>query len=389
MLLTSLLLLASLVIESRVPAQTGAATPAAAAPADLKQNIANLSSLDYPVRMNAARLIRRTPEAQAVPALVEAARSHSDEYVRYRALVLLTAFNDRGTRDLMRELIRERNDRVREVAYRWLERNPDPQLTTSLLTSLGTEQSEFVRPTLVAALAALAASDQMVQRAMTAEVPRGLDFFRSAVIDALGRHRAVYAVESIVATSKQEGPLQDDALLALGRIGGTRAVAALGEFTRGTPEAAEMVRAARCLVGEKCAENVAALVAAASSDEGRPSTIRGAMDALEAVAQNRNEAALGALITLGMKQIALRERVAVSVASVALRQPDWIVERISAMDAATRDTVITMLKDGFDSLDEDFNEEQFFAAVRAGYWRASDGSAGRTLAATLIQRLEF
>ena len=29
-----------------------------------------------------------------------------------------------------------------------------------------------------------------------------------------------------------------------------------------------------------------------------------------------------------------------------------------------------MLKDGFDSLDEDFDEEQFFAAVRAGYWRA-------------------
>jgi hypothetical protein len=48
-----------------------------------------------------------------------------------------------------------------------------------------------------------------------------------------------------------------------------------------------------------------------------------------------------------------------------------------------------MLKDGFDSLEEDFDEEQFFAAVRAGYWRAGDGSEGRTLAATLIQRLEF
>ena len=48
-----------------------------------------------------------------------------------------------------------------------------------------------------------------------------------------------------------------------------------------------------------------------------------------------------------------------------------------------------MLKDGFDSLEEDFAEEQFFAAVRAGYWRATDGSAGRSLAATLIRRLEF
>jgi hypothetical protein len=48
-----------------------------------------------------------------------------------------------------------------------------------------------------------------------------------------------------------------------------------------------------------------------------------------------------------------------------------------------------MLKDGFDSLEEDFAEEQFFAAVRAGYWRAAEGSSARTLAETLIQRLEF
>jgi hypothetical protein len=384
LLTTLLLLLAGLAPDLQVQVQADAA-----APPDLKQNVANLSSLDFPVRMHAARLIRRTPETQAVPALVEAARRHPDEYVRYRALVLLTAFNDRGTRDLMRELIRDPNDRVREVAYRWLERNPDPQLTSSLLASLGTEQSEFVRPALVAALAALAASDPMVQRAMTAEVPRGLDFFRSAVIEALGRHRAVYAVDGIAATSRLEGPLQDDALLALGRIGGTRAAAALGEFSGGTPEAAEMIRGVRCLIGEMCTENIAALVAAASSDEGRPSTIRGAIDALEAVAQNRNQAALTALITMGVKQNALRERVAVSVASVALRQPDWVVEQIGAADQSTRETVITMLKDGFDSLDEDFNEEQFFAAVRAGYWRVPDGSAMRALAATLIQRLEF
>jgi hypothetical protein len=383
-LLTLLLLLVGLLPEPQSQAQTGPASPP-----DLKQNIANLSALDYPVRMHAARLVRRTPEKEAVPALVEAARHDRDEFVRYRALVLLTAFNDRGTRDLIRELIRDRNDRVREVAYRWLERNPDPQLTTTLLASLGTEQSEFVRPTLVAALAALAASDQTVQRALIAEIPRGLDFFRSAVIEALGRHRAVYAVEGIVATSRLEGPLQDDALLALGRIGGTRAAAAVGEFTGGTPEAAEMIRGVRCLIDERCAENIAALVAAASSDEGRPSTIRGALDALEAVAQNRNQSALTALITLAMKHSALRERVVVSVASVALRQPDWVVEQIGAADPSTRETVITMLKDGFDSLDEDFNEEQFFAAVRAGYWRAADGSEDRSLAATLIQKLEF
>jgi len=381
-LLPFLILLVAATFESRARAQT----PAAPAP-DLKQNITSLASLDFPVRMQAARLIRRTAETQAVPALREAARRDANEFVRYRALVLLTAFNDRGTRDLMREFIGDRNDRVREVAYRWLERNPDPQLTDTLVMSLQTEQSEFVRPALVGALAALG-SDATVQRAMIAEVPRGLDFFRSAVIDALGRHRAVYAVDAIAATSRLEGPLQDDALLALGRIGGTRATAAIGEFTGGTPEAAQMIRGVRCLIGEMCAQHIAALVAAASSDEGRPSTVRGAIDALEAVAQSRNDAALSALLGLA-KNSALRESVAVAVASVALRQADWTVERLNAADSATQESVITMLKDGFDSLEEDFDEEQFFASVRAGYWRATDGSAGRSLAATLIQRLEF
>lgn len=376
-----LALLVAATFEPRVRAQTPAAAP------DLKQNITNLASLDFPVRMQAARLIRRTAETQAVPALREAARRDSNEFVRYRALVLLTAFNDRGTRDLMHELMRDRNDRVREVAYKWLERNPDPQLADALVMALQTEQSEFVRPALVGALAALG-SDQTVQRAMLAEIGRGLDFFRSAVIEALGRHRAVYAVDGIAATSKLEGPLQDDSILALGRIGGTRATMAIREFSGGTPEAVQMVRGVRCLIGEMCAEHIAALVAAASSDEGRPSTIRGALDALEAVAQNRNEAALSALFTLA-KNSALRENVAVAVASVALRQPDWIVERLNAADAPTRESAITMLKDGFDSLEEDFAEEQFFASVRAGYWRATDGSAGRSLAETLIRRLEF
>lgn len=377
-----LVLLAAATFESRARAQT----PAAAAP-DLKQNITSLSSLDFPVRMQAARLIRRTAEAQAVPALKEAARRDANEFVRYRALVLLTGFNDRGTRDLMRELMRDRNDRVREVVYKWFERNPDPQLAETLVMLLQTEESEFVRPALVGALAALG-SDPGVQRAMIAEVPRGLDFFRSAVIDALGRHRAVYAVDAIAATSKLDGPLQDDALLALGRIGGARATAAVGEFTSGAPEAAQMIRGVQCLLGKFCEEQITALVAAASSDEGRPSTIRGALDALEAVAQSRSEAALTALFGLA-KNSALRERVAVAVASVALRQPDWTVERLNAVDGPTRESAITMLKDGFDSLEEDFDEEQFFASVRAGYWRAADGSTGRSLAATLIQRLEF
>jgi len=64
-------------------------TPAA----DLKTNIDRLAAFDYPVRMNAARVLRRAAPAEAVAALTQAVRSHKDAFVRYRALILLTSFS--------------------------------------------------------------------------------------------------------------------------------------------------------------------------------------------------------------------------------------------------------------------------------------------------------
>src|SRR5689334_1356113 len=59
--------------------------------------IRQLGSLEYPPRMSAARAIRRVPAAQAVPALTEAVTAHPDEYVRFRAFILLSGFNDSKT----------------------------------------------------------------------------------------------------------------------------------------------------------------------------------------------------------------------------------------------------------------------------------------------------
>src|SRR3954470_14561963 len=73
--------------------------PSAAQP--LKAAIDNLGKFDAPTRTAAARAVRRAPAAQAVPALIEAAASHADGYVRFRALVLLSGFNDPRAREVM------------------------------------------------------------------------------------------------------------------------------------------------------------------------------------------------------------------------------------------------------------------------------------------------
>src|SRR5256885_1013134 len=129
--------------------------PRAVSAAELKAAVAKLGDLDYATRTNASRTVRRTAAAQAVPALIQAVSEHADGYVRYRALVLLTGFNDPRAKDSMREALVSPNDRLRAVAYSYFEHNPDRAMAPGFLAALETEEGEFVRPSLVRALAAV------------------------------------------------------------------------------------------------------------------------------------------------------------------------------------------------------------------------------------------
>src|SRR5205823_12697299 len=176
------------VLGARVVAQEPAA-PQTVSAKQLKAAIDKLGDFDYAVRTAAARTVRRTIAAQAVPALLQAVAEHPDGYVRYRALVILTGFNDPRTKDAMRESLASPNDRLRTVAYSFFEHNPDRAMTATFLTALDKEHAEFVRPALVRAMAALAAGSAAagddaarVRQALLREVARGEDFFRSAVV---------------------------------------------------------------------------------------------------------------------------------------------------------------------------------------------------------------
>jgi HEAT repeat protein len=369
------------------------ATATGAQPIDVKAQIGQLAALDYPVRMNAALALRRVPAAEVVPALTEAIRSHPDQFVRYRALVLLTSFNDRGTGELIRSLLTDKNDRLREVAYKWLEQHPDPAMRFALLSALQTEQAEFVRPALVGALAALG-DDPDVRRALIGEVTRGLDFFRSAVIDELGHHRAAYAVEAIGGVALNDGPLQADAILALGRIGGDAAKAALAAVTAAPPDVRLAMRAAQCLVGgdqdgANCDGHLKALIDAATASTASPATVRAALHAAAAMAVDGRTAPLTALSGLASRPAGVRNVAAAALAAAAVRRPDPAIAWLRGLQDTERATAIALLKDGFASLDEDFAEEQFFAAARASYWSAAENSPARALSVTLIQELEF
>jgi HEAT repeat protein len=382
-------------------AQVAPSEPTApqAVPADqLRAAIDRLGNLDYAIRTAAARTVRRTAAAQAVPALIQAVSEHADGYVRYRALVLLTGFNDPRTKDVMRASLASPNDRLRAVAYSFFEHHPDRAMVADFLGALDKELGEFVRPSLVRALAALGAivDDPRIRETLLREVSRGEDYFRSAVIEALGDYKARYAYDALVGVARLEGPLQDDAALTLGKIGDTRALETLGALLRTAPRQLQpVVATAICLLGTNCVAHTSYLVETlkfADRNAGFQESLRGAATGLGVLAvAGGHDDALGALLDIGAasdpSRSSTRAPVALALAAVALRNTSLTLTILGTR--ADRDADIEVIAEGFDMLEEDLDKETFFAVVRRTYWDAPDGSPTRQLMQTLIGKLDF
>jgi HEAT repeat protein len=365
--------------------------PQAISPEQLARAIDHLGVLDDETRIDAARTIRRTPAEQAVPALMRAASEHADGYVRYRALVLLTGFDDPRTVDLMRQARTSPNDRLRALAYGYFEHHPDPSMIPDLLTALESEQGDFVRPALVRALAAT--GDPRVQQPLVRDVTRGEDYFRSTVIEALGDYKAAYAVDAITAVAKLDGPLQGDAALALGKIGDTRALGTLAELQRSAPRQVQpTIATAICLLGVDCSLHENYLVETlkfAERNLGYQEMLRAAAAGLGALGvSGGREDAVDALLDVGIpSRDPTRAPVSLALATVALRNTPLMLSVLAKRP--DRDVAIELVSEGFDMLEEDLDEERFFAAVRHAYWAAPAGSPTRDLMQALIGKLDF
>ena len=374
---------------------TAAQEPPAPQPvpaAQLQASIDRLGDLDYATRTTAAQTVRRTPSAQAVSALLQAVAEHVDGYVRYRALVLLTGFNDPRTKDAMRESLSSPNDRLRAVAYSFFERNPDRAMVPAFLSALDKELAEFVRPSLVRALAAQG-DDPRIGPVLVGEVGRGEDFFRSAVVEALGDYKARYAIDAIGATAKLDGPLQDDAVLALGKIGDKRALETLAGLQDTAPRTSQpSVATAICLLDINCSANESYLIETlkfADTNTGFQELLRAAAFGLGALGVAGHGEAVESLFEIGIpaRDEASRAPVALALGTVALRNTPLMTSMLEKH--ADRDKALALLAEGFDMLEEDLDKERFFALVRRTYWDAPENSPTRGLMQTLIGKLEF
>jgi HEAT repeat protein len=385
----AVLVLAAAIAGGAPAAQQPTAPAPASAP--LETAVADLGSFEFSVRTEAARRLRRAPADQAIPVLAAAARGHRDEYARYRALVLLSGFGGPAAGAAMRELRGDRNDRLRTVAFSWFAYNPEASVLPSLIEALASERSEFVRPALTRAIAALG-SDPRARDAIRPLVMRGEDFFRGAVIEALGDFAGQYALPDIVEVARLDGPLQDDAISAIGKLGDRSLVGELAAIQKSAPrEVQPTIAASLCLLGVNCAEADTylreALDFGASAEVYQP-MVRGAAHALGLLASRGRGDALALLLDRGVPAAdPVRSPIALTVGLVAMRRPELLM---STLETRTdRKGVVELLRDAFDMLSEDFEEERFYVAVRRAYWAAAEGSPRRQVAQLLIEMLEF
>ena len=379
-----------------LPAAVGSARSAQQTAAEqLPQLIDQLGDFDFAVRMEASRAVRRADPALAGAALREAVRLHEDSYVQFRALVLLYGLDLPDTRDAFAEALESPNDRVRAAAYSYYEIEPDPAIAPRLLAALDTETSEFVRPALVRALAAND-DERAVREQLVRDIDRGETFFRAVVIEALGDHRAEYAVDALLPLAAAPGVLQDDALLALGKIGDRRAAGVIAEVHPLVDETLQPVMsAASCLLGTGCEAQVGYVgdvlrygASAGTAGDDARQLLRNAASSLAALAVRDNRAALDVLLDVGLDADAsARAPIALAVGTVALRRPD--VVRAALEEPAAQEASLTLLREAFDMLDEDMAEERFYAYVRRAYWESAAGSAARAVAEATLQALEF
>ena len=365
--------------------------PQTVPPAQLQAAIDRLGDLDYATRANASRAVRRAPVSQAVPALTHAVSDHADGYVRFRALVLLSGFNDPRAREVMSTALDDPNDRLRTVAYTYFEHNPEKGMGARLLKKLDKEDGEFVRPALTRALAAYG-DDPPVQASLTSLVLRGQDLYRSAVIEALGDYHAAYALAPIIEVAKRDGPLQEDAVLAMGKIGDKRALEVLQGLQKSAPRARQpAVAASICLLGINCDSHqkfVIDTMRFAIANQGFQDLLRAASRALGTLAAAGRLDAAATLLDVGVPaHDPGRSPVALAFGGVALRNTPLTIEVL--MTRADLKDAALVLRDAFDMLEEDYEEERFFATVRRAYWQAPAGSPERKLADALIQALEF
>ena len=112
------------------------------------------------------------------------------------------------------------------------------------------------------------------------------------------------------------------------------------------------------------------------------------MTGLAALAAAGRENMLEQLIALGAPaRDPARAPIALGIGTVGIRNPQLLLRVLERQQDAA--PAIELLREAFDMLEEDYEEEQFYVTIRRAYWQAGEDTSTRRAAGMLIRRLEF
>jgi len=183
-----------------------------------------------------------------------------------------------------------------------------------------------------------------------------------------------------------------DAVLALGKLKDQRAMEAFASLQRSAErEVQPTIAAAICLLGVNCEAHIPFIIETlkfAEKNIGYQDLLRNSVAALVALANADNKQALAALLDVGIPSMdPPRAPMALGAATVAVRNTPLMLAFLEGYSNGSGG--IDLIAEGFDMLEEDYEEERFFVAVRRGYWKADESSATRKVGQALIEKLEF
>ena len=305
--------------------------------------------------------------------------------------MLLTGFNDARTAELVREICQQPERSAADGRLHVLRASSDGEHGSGSAEGART-RGKRVRASRARARACRAGNDPRVRKTLLVEVGRGQDFFRSGVIEALGDYGATYAVEPLLTIARQTGPLQVDAVIALGKLKDQRAMETLaGTAAQRLPRNPADHRSRDLPAGRQLRCTLPYLIETLQIRR-KKSRIPGAAAQLRRgigrARQYREAQALGALFDVGWPSVdPPRAPMALGAATVAIRNTPLMLSFLESYKHA--DAAISLIAEGFDMLEEDYEEESFFVAVRRGYWQAGESSPARRIGQALIDKLEF
>jgi hypothetical protein len=189
-----------------------------------------------------------------------------------------------------------------------------------------------------------------------------------------------------------DGPLQDDAVIALARIGEARGLeVVVAQQAKAPRDRQPALAAAICLFGRNCESHerfLAETLTFTTRNMGHQELARSAAEALGVLARSGRATAWDTLVAIGDPSVdPVRAPIALAVGRAAAGDPAGL---LGAMERAPDPkSALLLLRDGFDMLSEDLAEERFYARIRALYWQAPEGSPARTRIQRVMTTLDF